>query len=163
MPKTGLQVMDASFQKATKALVEGARKNTLNYGKTIAAQFKEEARREAGWMDHRGVARRGFDGDAELRGNVVRVGMGARAKNYKRGPKSSEDYMEYLEFDYYGKYAIVYPMVNSMRKGIVQNFGTAALKGGYKMRIQRDKEAMRARKTWHRANANGSRMRGKKP
>ncbi len=149
--KSGFRVDSGSFDKATRRLVEGTRRNTLNFGKTIARQFREDARKEAPWTDHRGAARRGFAGDAELHGSVVKVTVGAKAPNYKRRARSSPDYMEYLEFAHEKKYAIVYPMVESMRNDIIRRFGMAALKGRYQVRILRDKMALRKRKARYRA------------
>lgn len=158
--KTGIKFADASFQKATETLVRGARSNTLAYGKTIAAQFVQDARQEAPWTDRRGNARRHFEGKADLSGNVVKVAVGGSAPNYKRGRRSSPDYMEYLEFDYERRYAVIYPVVKSMENGIVRGFGVAALRGAFRMRIQRDKGAAKRRRAWHKANPKKSRMRG---
>ena len=79
-------------------------------------------------------------------GTRVYVTMGASAPNYKRhGPLSSPDYMEYLEFDHGGEFAVVYPMVDAMMAGIRETFGPAVLKGTYGVRIRRDRAAARRR------------------
>ena len=138
------------FKAVTRDLEMKVRANTLLYGQTIARQYTEAAKKEAPWTDRKGNARRGFKGSAAASGATVRVTMGAQAPNYKKGPNSAADYMEYLEFAHGGKYAAVYPTVESMRDGIVKEFGNAALRGKTHVLIQRDKAALRKRKARYR-------------
>ena len=88
-------------------------------------------------------------GKSGASGSTVRVEMGGEAPNYKRGPKSSPDYMEYLEFDYDKHYAIIIPTAEEVQEEALENFGEAALKGKMRTNIKRDKRAARVR-AWKR-------------
>lgn len=147
-----LTIDPTSFQQATKALERTVRRNALMYGRSLGRQFESYAKQGAPWTDRRGVARAGVTSSARATGTRVTVTMGASAPNYKRhGPLSSPDYMEYLEFDHGGEFAVVYPTVDSMMQGVRETFGPAVLKGTYGVRIRRDRAAARRRERKARA------------
>lgn len=141
----GFRIDTTGFEQATRAIAQGVKKNMLLYGKSIARQFAEDARREAPFQNQRGVARAGFAGEASATGAGIAIRMSATAPNYKRGPHSAEDYMEYLEFDHEKAYATVFPVANSMRDGIAERFGEAVLLGKCRVRIRRNREMARRR------------------
>lgn len=141
-----------AFEKTTKAMQDVLMTNTLRYGENIGRTFESFAAQGAPWVDRRGVARRSMTHSVEKKwGNRVTVGMGGSAKNYKMGPKSSPDYMEYLEFAHGKAYATIYPTVDSMMKSIRENMGAALVSGNYSVRIQRDAAAARRRASRWRA------------
>lgn len=137
----------SGFDRATKALQNGVRRNTQTYGRVLAQTFETQAKSGAPWVDRRGNARMHLYGTMTASGNKVRVEMGGYAPNYKRGPKSSADYLEYLEFDHGGKYAAVKPTAQEIFDEALRNFGEAALNGRTtpKINIKRDKAAARER------------------
>ena len=139
----GFTVNASDFNRATKVLQESVRRNVQTYGSTLAATFEQQAKGGAPWVDRRGNARAHLFGTMTASGNRVRVDMGGSAPNYKRGPKSSPDYLEYLEYDFLKKYAIVEPTAEAIFDDVRQNFGEAALFGKRhpRIRIQRDKLA----------------------
>lgn len=141
-----MRIDPSGFQQATKALQKTVMHNALQYGRSLGRQYESYARQGAPWTDRRGVARAGVTSNARASGTRVYVTMGASAPNYKRhGPLSSPDYMEYLEFDHGGEFAVVYPTVDAMMTGIRETFGPAVLKGTYGVRIRRDRAAARRR------------------
>ena len=143
----GFTVNASDFNRATKVLQESVRKNVQTYGSTLAATFEQQAKGGAPWVDRRGSARAHLYGTMTASGSRVRVEMGGSAPNYKRGPKSSPDYLEYLEYDFLKKYAIVEPTAEAIFDDVRQNFGEAALFGKRhpRIRIQRDKLAAKER------------------
>lgn len=143
----GFTVNASDFDRATKVLQESVRRNVQTYGSTLAATFERDAKGGAPWVDRRGNARAHLFGVMTASGNRVRVDMGGSAPNYKRGPKSSPDYLEYLEFDHGGRFSIVEPTAEAIFDDVRQNFGEAALfgKSRPRMRIQRDKLAAKER------------------
>lgn len=141
-----MHIDTTSFDRATKALQKTVLRNALQYGRSIGRQYESYATQGAPWTDRRGVARAGISSSARASGTRVYVTMGASAPNYKRhGPRSAPDYMEYLEFDHGGEFAVVYPTVDAMMAGIRETFGPAVLKGTYGVRIRRDRAAARRR------------------
>lgn len=141
----GFTVNTSDFNRATRALEDTARKNTATYGRAIARQFEQTAKSGAPWTDRHGNARGKLYGASEASGSRVRVQMGGLAPNYKRGPQSSPDYMEYLEFDHGKRNAIVVPTVDAIAEDVRQNFGNAVLKGNMHFNIKRDKSAAKWR------------------
>ena len=143
----GFTVNASDFNRATKVLKESVRRNVQTYGSTLAATFEQQAKGGAPWVDRRGSARARLYGTMTASGSRVRVEMGGSAPNYKRGPKSSPDYLEYLEYDHLKKYAIVEPTAEAIFDDVRQNFGEAALfgKSHPRIRIQRDKLAAKER------------------
>lgn len=143
----GFTVNASDFNRATKVLQESVRRNVQTYGSTLAATFEQQAKGGAPWVDRRGNARAHLYGSMTASGNRVRVDMGGSAPNYKRGPKSSPDYLEYLEFDHGGRFSIVMPTAEAIFDDVRQNFGGAALfgKSHPRMRIQRDRLAAKER------------------
>ena len=141
-----MKIDPSNFMQATKALQKTVLRNALQYGRSLGRQYESYARQGAPWTDRRGVARAGVTSSARASGTRVYVTLGASAPNYKRhGPLSSPDYMEYLEFDQGGEFAVVYPTVDAMMPGIRETFGPAVLKGTYGVRIRRDRAAARRR------------------
>lgn len=144
----GFTVNASDFNRATKVLQQSVRNNVQTYGSTLAATFEQQAKGGAPWVDRRGNARAHLFGTMTASGNRVRVDMGGSAPNYKRGPKSSPDYLEYLEFDHGGRFSIVMPTAEAIFDDVRQNFGEAALYGKSRpgMRIQRDRLAAKERR-----------------
>lgn len=141
-----------AFEKTTKAMQELVEQNAARYGENIGSTFEAYAAQGAPWTDRRGVARRGMTHSVEKTSKTrIKVYMGASAPNYKRGPKSSPDYMEYLEFDHGGMYAVVYPTVDAMMKDVREKMGDALVGGNYFVRINRDRAASRRRAARWRA------------
>ncbi len=143
----GFTLDTSGFDRATKAIQDGVRRNTQTYGRVLAQTFETEAKSGAPWVDRRGNARTHLYGTTTTSGNRVRVEMGGSAPNYKRGPKTVPDYLEILEFDFKKKYAIVEPTAEAIFDEALQNFGEAALNGHTSPRIsiKRDKAAARER------------------
>lgn len=135
-----------SFDLATRELQKGARKNTEAYGKVLARTYESDAKRSAPWVDRRGNARMHLYGDSVSRGNRVQVEMGGAAPNYKNSALSAKDYMEYLEFDHGGKYAVVLPTANAIMQDLEKNFGEAALHGKIRPKIYHNRKDLNARR-----------------
>lgn len=143
----GFTVNTSAFDRATKALQEGVKKNTQTYGRTLAQTFETTARGGAPWVDRRGNARPRLYGTMTASGNKVRVDMGGSAPNYKHSALSAKDYLEYLEFAHGKKYAIVVPTAEMIYEDVQQNFGQAALYGNHpKVMIQRNRNDLNQRR-----------------
>ena len=137
----------SDFERATRALEKTVRRNTEAYGRTLAREFESGAKSGAPWTDRRGNARMKLYGKSGASGSTVRVEMGGEAPNYKRGPLSAADYMEYLEFGHGKRYAIVFPMAEAIAEDVQKNFGEAALKGSPRISIKRNRKDLdKARK-----------------
>lgn len=132
-----------SFDQATKALEQAVRRNTAAYGQTLAHSFESQAKSSAPWTDRRGNARGKLYGTSQATGSRVRVEMGGSAPNYKAGPLSASDYLEYLEFAHGGKYATVIPTAEAIAADVQENFGSAALEGKTaKVSIRRNRKEL---------------------
>lgn len=143
----GFTVNTSGFDRATKALQEGVRRNTQTYGRVLAQTFETEAKSGAPWVDRRGNARMHLFGTMSASGNRVRVDMGGSAPNYKQGALSARDYLEYLEFDHGKKYATVLPTAEAIFADVQQNFGDAALQGKHpRISIQRNRKDLNQRR-----------------
>lgn len=136
---SGIRVDDSGFVKGTEDLKKKVSRNTLSYGREISQSFQYTARKDAPWVDRKGVARRGLKGNAFAIGTRVRVEMGGRAHNYKAGAHSAKDYTEFLEFANQKKFAAIYPTADPLREKAIEDFGDAALKGKTKINIPRMK------------------------
>lgn len=122
--------VDASgFERATKALEQTVRRNTEAYGQTLAHTFERQAKTGAPWTDRRGNARGKLYGLSQATGSRVRVEMGGSAPNYKAGPLSASDYLEYLEFAHGKRFATVIPTAEAIAGTVQEDFGPAALEG----------------------------------
>lgn len=132
------------FERAVQALDRLAQQNAKAFGDSVARTFEHKAKRTAPWIDRRGNARAHLFGRCSGGGGKVTVRMGGSAPNYKRGPMSAQDYMEYLEFDHGGEYAIVYPVFNAIRDDVVEQYGRGAIQSG-RVCVYRDRAAARER------------------
>ena len=145
----GIRIVDESFQTATTALQEQARKNALQFAQSAANSFTLAAKAGAPWTDRRGIARRNLFGRASQTGDRTVMTFGGSAPNYthyKRYP----DYMELLEFANEGQYAIVYPLVGDIKDDIRGQFGNAVLQGTGKIKLNRSASAMKQRRKEYR-------------
>ena len=118
----GIRIVDESFQTATTALQEQARKNALQFAQSAANSFTLAAKAGAPWTDRRGIARRNLFGRASQTGDRTVMTFGGSAPNYthyKRATKRYPDYMELLEFANEGQYAIVYPLVGDIKLSLI--------------------------------------------
>lgn len=143
---SGLKIDTRSFDQASSALVELARKNTLAFAKDTAQEVASAMKPRAAWKDQRGQARARLYAEAEQYGTNTTIRFGGSAPNYKQGKKGLyPDYMELLEFANGGRFAVIYPLRDELAAQIRAQYGYAALRGMGKVKILRSKSAMRAR------------------
>lgn len=143
----GFDVDTSAFDRMTKQLEQRAIENTQAYGRQIGDTFESTAKSGAPWTDHKGVARAGLMCKVSGR-EKVQVVMGGSAPNYKRGPNSVADYMEYLEFDHDGRFGIITPTFSSMIASVREQFPEAVISGArYSLRRDRMRARMRAAKS----------------
>ncbi len=140
----------SGFERAARALQSLAQANAQAFGQSVARVFEHKAKRMAAWTDRRGNARAHLFGSCRSGNGRVTVRMGGSAPNYKRGPGSAQDYMEYLEFDHGGEYAIIYPTFEDIREDVEEQYGRNAIQSGG-VCVYRDKAAARLRSRRRRA------------
>lgn len=114
MSGTEFRVDAAPYTRMTKQLKQRAVRNTAELGRQIGDEFVRAAKEYAPWTDHRGVARGGMSSKVTGTDDVIVIVLGASAPNYKRGPHSAKDYMEYLEFDHDGEFAVIRPVFHQI-------------------------------------------------
>lgn len=150
----GIRIVDESFQTATTALQEQARKNALQFAQSAANSFTSAAKAGAPWTDRRGIARRNLFGRASQTGDRTVMTFGGEAPNYKpytkKAKKRYPDYMELLEFSNGRKYAVIYPLVGDIKDDIRAQFGNAILQGTGKIQLNRSASAMKQRRKEYR-------------
>lgn len=139
---SGFQIDTSGFDRATRELQRMAQRNTQAYGRVIARSYESHAKSDAPWVDRRGNARRKLYGTSTTSSSRVQVEMGGTAPNYKRGPLSAADYMEYLEFANKKKYAVVYPTAEAIEADVLQHYGEAALQGKMRVDIKRNRKEL---------------------
>lgn len=153
MSGTEFRVDEAPYTRMVKQLKRQAVQNTTELGKQIGDEFVRAAKESAPWTDHRGVARGGMS--SKVTGtDKVQVVLGGAAPNYKRGPKSVADYMEYLEFDNDGRFAVITPVFSEIMKGVREVFPKVAL-SRVRYSLRRDRERARIRAARSRARRRG--------
>lgn len=92
----------SGLQKGLQALQPKLRAALNVYAETCAKKFESEAKRNYPWTDRTYMASKTLHGDYQWRGDVVRITL-----------EHGVDYGIYLEFCNEGKYAIVWPTVQS--------------------------------------------------
>lgn len=138
----GFKVNASDFNRCTREIERMVQRNTAAYGQNLAREFESEAKSGAPWTDRRGSARGKLYGTSTASGGRVRVEMGGSAPNYKRGPLSASDYMEYLEFDHGGRFAVVFPTAEAIAEDVREHFGEAALEGKMRVKITRNRREL---------------------
>jgi len=147
----GFRLDTSAFDKATKAMSEMVKKNTLHYAQAVAAEAQRSARAEARWVDRSGTARRNLTSAAEQSGTSTRIAIGGSAPNRAKHSEY-DDYMEILEFGHeslsrnFPDLSIIYPTAEAVRKEIQEGFGDAALRGAFRPKLVRSRRAVRTRK-----------------
>ena len=147
----GFKVDMSDFERATKALKEGAKKNTLHYAQAVAAEAQRAARSDAAWVDRSGTARRNLTSAAEQSGTRTTIAIGGSAPS-KAKHSDYDDYMEILEFGHeslsrnFPDLSVVYPTAEAIEKEIRAGFGDAALRGSFRPKLVRSRRAVQARK-----------------
>jgi len=147
----GFKIDTSDFEKATAALKERARKNTLRFAEAAAAEFERTAKTDAPWVDRSGTARSNLYGKADQKGDVTRIEMGGSAPNKNKTKSAYPDYLEILEFGHnslkrdFPDLSVLYPTRDALAEGIRQQYGDAVLRGMTGFKIPRSKAAMRAR------------------
>ncbi len=147
----GLKIDTGDFERATRALQAGVRKNVLHYAQALAAEAQRAARANAAWVDRSGVARRGLASAAEQTGTRTTIALGGSAPNRAKHSEY-DDYMEILEFGHnslerdFPDLSIVYPTAEAIEKDIRAEFGDAALRGAFRPKFVRSRRAVRTRK-----------------
>lgn len=153
MADTGFKVDTGAYDRFVRDTNKRTVQNTINCGNQIATEFLQEAKSTAPWTDHRGVARKGISATVHGSGRVL-VTLGASAPNYKKGPKSSADYMEYLEFDHGGEFAVVTPTFDKVIANVREQYPKVALYN-IRYKLNRDKERARIRARRSRSKRRG--------
>ena len=147
----GFKIDTSDFMRATKALKEGVKKNTLHYAQALASEAQRAARSEAAWVDRSGTARRNLMSAADQKGAQTTIAIGGSAQNKSKRSEYG-DYMEILEFGHesmqrnFPDLSIVYPTADAVVAQIRAEFGNAALRGTYRVNLIRSKLALKTRK-----------------
>lgn len=156
----GLKIDTSDFMRATAAVMERARKNTLRFAESAAAEFQTAAKTGAPWVDKSGTARGNLYGKASQSGMKTVIEMGGSAPN--AGNAEYPDYMEILEFGHnslrrdFPDLSILYPTRDALAEGIKEQYGDAVLRGMTGFKIPRSKSAMRARsRRWRERQRSG--------
>lgn len=156
----GLTIVTNQFDAACASIEKTVRENTRYFGETMANAFQTTARRNAAWVDRKGVARRGLYGKVTVHEGKVVVEMGGTAPNYKKKSKYT-DYMELLEWGHeslsrnFPNLAVVYPTYEVIKADFVRQYGAAVFSGA-SFRMVRSKEASRQRSAKYRARRRGT-------
>lgn len=156
----GLTIVTSQFDAACASIEKTVRENTRYFGYTMANAFQTTARRNAAWVDRKGVARRGLYGKVTVHEGKVVVEMGGTAPNYKKKSVYT-DYMELLEWGHeslgrdFPKLSIVYPTYEVIKADFARQYG-AAVFSGVSYRMVRSAEASRQRSAKYRARRRGT-------
>jgi len=125
----------SGFDKGTREIEQMVRRNVGTYGRSLAGSFEREAKSGHPWVNRRGNAELHLFGTSTQTASTVRVDMGGVAPNYKQGPLSASDYLEYLEFGHGGRFAVILPTAEAIFEEVQASFGDAALQGRSSPRI----------------------------
>ena len=147
----GFKVDMSDFLRATEAVKERAKKNTLRFAESAASEFERAAKADAPWVDRSGTARRSLYGKAKQSGAYTQIEMGGSAPNKGTAKGAYPDYLEILEFGHnslkrnFPDLSVLYPTRDALAEGIRQQYGDAVLRGMTGFKIPRSKTAMRVR------------------
>lgn len=156
MSSVNFRVDLAAYRQMVQRTNETARRNAVSFGNQIAVTYMAEARNGAPWTDQKGVARPGLK--AEVSGSgTVKITMGGSAPNYKKGPRSVDDYIEVLEFARGKRFSIIVPVFEDIKAAVLAQFPNAIVRG-MRFSLHRDRawakrrgDKRRNRLAWKRA------------